>query len=248
MPDQVPALETRHEATAPRPALQSGEVAREARCQCGQLTVTVSGDPFAVSLCHCLACQRRTGSAFATQAAFNAEQVEVSGRYSDYSRISEESDAREHVFHFCPECGSQVFQHELADPDLVIVSVGAFADPDFPAPTISEYEDTRHGWVELPDTIHREIPGLWAEAGALYEAGDYAGAAAKGREVLAAHPGQGQVTYNTACCESLAGEADNAIEHLRQAIGIWDGCRELAKGDTDFDPIRSHPAFTELTR
>jgi hypothetical protein len=49
-----------------------------------------------------------------------------------------------------------------------------------------------------------------------------------------------------ACCESLAGRAADAIEHLRQAIGMWEGCRDMAKQDSDFDPIRNEPAFEEL--
>jgi hypothetical protein len=49
-----------------------------------------------------------------------------------------------------------------------------------------------------------------------------------------------------ACCESLAGRTTDAVEHPRQAIGMWDGCHGMAKGDTDFDPIRNEPAFEEL--
>jgi hypothetical protein len=89
------------------------------------------------------------------QAGFKAEQVEVSGRYGDYSRISDEADRKEHVFHFCPECGSQVFYTEPDEPDLVVVSVGAFADPSFPPPTESGYDSRRHSWVELPDSVRR---------------------------------------------------------------------------------------------
>ena len=63
-------------------------VTREAACHCGQLTVATTGEPFAVSICNCLACQRRTGSAFGMHAGFEAGQVEVTGRYSDFSRIS----------------------------------------------------------------------------------------------------------------------------------------------------------------
>src|SRR5690242_12527224 len=97
---------------------------REAACQCGQLRLEVAGDPFNVSICNCLACQRRTGSVFAIQAAFNADQVEITGRYDGFSRISDEGDRKEHVFHFCPECGSQVFYTEPSEPDFVVVSVG----------------------------------------------------------------------------------------------------------------------------
>ena len=81
---------------------------RDAACHCGQLRLEVDGDPFVVSICSCLACQRRTGSAFGMQAAFRPDQVRVNGRFSDYARISDEADQKTHVFHFCPECGSQV--------------------------------------------------------------------------------------------------------------------------------------------
>jgi hypothetical protein len=219
---------------------------REASCHCGQLRVTTSAEPFAVSICHCLACQRRTGSAFSMQAGFRAAQVEVTGRHSDFSRISEEADEREHVFHFCPDCGSSVFYTEPDEPDLVIVAVGAFADPSFPPPTESGYDACRHAWVVLPESIHREAPELWDPVRPIYEAGRFAEAAEQGRELMESHPGQGRLSYNTACCESLAGQPDYAIEHLRAAIAIWDGCREMAKGDSDFDPIRGEPGFVEL--
>ena len=219
---------------------------REASCHCGQLRVTTTAEPFAVSICHCLACQRRTGSAFSMQAGFRAGEVQITGRSSDFSRVSEEADEREHVFHFCPSCGSSVFYTEPDEPDLVIVAVGAFADPSFPPPTESGYDESRHAWVALPESIHREAPELWDPVRPLYEAGAYAEAAEQGRALIAAHPGQGRLSYNPACCESLAGQPEDAIEHLRQAIAIWDGCRDMARGDTDFDPIRSEPAFLEL--
>lgn len=128
---------------------------RVAACHCGQLRLEVEGDPFVVSMCHCLACQRRTGSAFGLQAAFAAAQVHVLGRFSDFLRVSDEEDRKEHVFHFCPDCGSQVFYTEPTEPDLVVVSVGAFADPSFPPPTEAGYDSRRHAWLAVPATIAR---------------------------------------------------------------------------------------------
>jgi hypothetical protein len=223
---------------------------REAACHCGQLRLEVEGDPFVVSICHCLACQRRTGSAFGVQAAFRADQVEVAGRFSGYTRVSDEADRKAHVFHFCPDCGSQVFYTEPEEPDLVVVSVGAFADPTFPPPTESVYEARRHPWVGLPDSIQRlDDTGVeaWAPVAPLYDAGRYAEAADRGREVLETNP-HPRVLYNVACCESLAGRTTDAIEHLRQAIEAWEGCRDLATQDSDFDPIRDERAFAELVR
>ena len=222
---------------------------REAACHCGQLRLQVQGDPLAVSICNCLACQRRTGSAFGMQAGFKAEQVEVSGRFNDYSRISDEADRKEAVFHFCPDCGSQVFYTEPDDPDLIVVSIGSFADPTFPPPTVSGYDSRRHPWVGLPATVARHAPELWWDsAQPLYDAGKYAEAADKGRELIEDWPNQGFLYYNVACCESLAGQTDGAIEHLRRAIEMWEGCREMAGQDSDFDAIRDEPAFQELMR
>ena len=87
---------------------------------------------------------------------------------------------------------------------------------------------------------------VWAPIRPLYEAGDYAAAADRGRELIEAHPGYAAPLYNVACCESRAGRTADAIEHLRQAIALSDECRAYAKGDSDFDPIRGEPAFQEL--
>ena len=107
---------------------------REAACSCGQLRLRAEGDPFHVGLCHCLACQRRTGSAFGMQAGFKAGQVTISGRHAECPRISDEADRKVHVFHFCRDCGGTVFYTEPDERDLVVVMVGAFApDPGFPA-------------------------------------------------------------------------------------------------------------------
>jgi tetratricopeptide (TPR) repeat protein len=180
------------------------------------------------------------------QAAFKPDQVEVVGRFSDYTRVSDEADRKAHVFHFCPDCGSQVFYTEPTEPDLIVISVGSFADPSFPPPTESGYDSRRHPWVGLPDSIRRYAPEVWDSVRPLYEAGEYAEAADRGRELIDAYPDQGALYYNTACCESLAGRAADAVDHLRRAIDMWDGCRGLAKEDTDFDPIRDEPAFREL--
>jgi tetratricopeptide (TPR) repeat protein len=87
---------------------------------------------------------------------------------------------------------------------------------------------------------------VWMPLNALYQAGDYAGAADKGREVIEAYPQYAGPLYNLACCESLAGRTDDAIEHLGQALERSDRFRAFAKGDSDFDPIRSDPRFEEL--
>lgn len=120
---------------------------REAACSCGQLRVQLEGDPVRISACHCLACQRRTGSAFAIQARWPREAAHIAGESREYLRISDDGD-EERRFHFCPECGATVYY--FTDPRQVAIPVGALADPDFPAPTVSVWERRKHSWVTMP--------------------------------------------------------------------------------------------------
>lgn len=126
---------------------------RTASCSCGQLQAQVSGDPVRVSVCHCLACQRRTGSVFAAQARFPSEAVTIAGTGTEYVRIGDSGGKA--TFRFCPRCGATVYYTVDAMPGLVAIPVGAFADPSFPAPAFSVYEDRIHGWVAMPDGIER---------------------------------------------------------------------------------------------
>lgn len=98
---------------------------REASCQCGELRLRAQGEPVRVSVCHCLDCQRRSGSVFAFQARFAAERVEIKGQPREWTRGGDEGSGA--VFSFCPHCGSSVYYRSLEDPDVIAVAVGAFA-------------------------------------------------------------------------------------------------------------------------
>jgi tetratricopeptide (TPR) repeat protein len=89
---------------------------------------------------------------------------------------------------------------------------------------------------------------IWAQLNPLYEAGEYAEAADRGRDLAEAHPEYPGLLYNLACCESLAGRTDDAIRHLRLAIDRKESFRSLAAEDSDFDPIRAETAFKELVQ
>jgi len=86
---------------------------------------------------------------------------------------------------------------------------------------------------------------VWAPLKPLYDAGDYAGVADRGRAAIEAaeYP---DAMYNLACCESLAGRKDDALRHLRRSIELSEQFRSYAKGDSDFESIRDEPAFKEL--
>ena len=125
---------------------------KTASCCCGQLRIEVHGETLGAGVCHCLACQQRTGSVFAALAAYSAP-YEVAGTATEYVRTGDHG--AKFRFRFCPRCGSTVFHTEEGEDKYVMVAVGAFADPDFPAPQDSVYECRRHAWVQLPEGITR---------------------------------------------------------------------------------------------
>jgi hypothetical protein len=115
---------------------------RDAACSCGQLSLVAEGEPVRISVCHCLACQRRTGGPFGLQARFPRDRVRISGSAREYVRTSDAGERR--TFHFCPDCGATVYYVLENASDTVAVPVGAFADPGFPAPRVSVWESRRH--------------------------------------------------------------------------------------------------------
>lgn len=135
---------TAHTSTAMEPPM----ITRHAVCSCGQLHLTIEGEPSRISLCHCLACQRRTGAVISNQARFRLDQVIFTGKSTQWTRKAESGNAM--TFHFCPTCGSTVFWENNGFPGFITVAIGNFADPSFPAPNIAVWEEKRHPWVALP--------------------------------------------------------------------------------------------------
>jgi hypothetical protein len=99
-------------------------------------------------MCHCLACQRRTGAVISNQARFQREQVSIAGEATAWTRTADSGHSL--TFHFCPTCGSTVYWENDGFPGTVMVAIGNFADPTFPPPGIAVWEESRHPWVSLP--------------------------------------------------------------------------------------------------
>jgi len=121
---------------------------RVASCSCGQLRAVCEGEPVRISMCHCLACQMRTGSTFGAQARFPRDKISIAGESTVYVRIAD-SGNRVMTFHFCPKGATVTYRIDNM-PDVVAVPIGAFADPMFPAPKFSVYESRKHAWTGIP--------------------------------------------------------------------------------------------------
>jgi hypothetical protein len=87
---------------------------------------------------------------------------------------------------------------------------------------------------------------LWMPLGRQYEAGEHEAVAERLRKVVDENPQYALLYYNLACLESLTGETDEAMVHLRRSIEMSERFRDYAKGDSDLDALREDPAFEEL--
>ena len=122
-----------------------------AQCQCGQLWAQIAAPSEAISACHCLDCQRRSGSPFGVIAYFEAGQVALHGEATIYTRQTDSGAT--FTTGFCLTCGSTVWARADKHPSMIGVPVGALADPAFPPPMRSVFEDSRHAWVQMPADI-----------------------------------------------------------------------------------------------
>jgi hypothetical protein len=120
---------------------------RNAACSCGKLRAICEGEPVRVSVCHCLECQKRTGSVFGVSARYPKEKVRAEGPSRQYTRVAD--SGFKVTFDFCPGCGTTVHWHLDQFPEVTAVAVGAFADRDFPAPAFSVSERRKHPWVAV---------------------------------------------------------------------------------------------------
>lgn len=125
--------------------------ARIASCRCGQLSATCEGEPFRVSVCHCFACQQRSGAPFAEQARFPSDKVTIEGESTRWERTTDAGNVT--TYHFCPTCGTTVWYQGGPMPDAIAIPVGLFCDPDFPPPRFSVWEERKHPWVTIEGEV-----------------------------------------------------------------------------------------------
>jgi hypothetical protein len=125
---------------------------RVASCHCQSLLIRCDGRPKKISMCHCLDCQRRTGSAFSVAVFYDRSNVHIEqGKTKTFLRHSVSGFPV--TFHFCSDCGSNVFWEPTRLRDLIGVAMGAFADPNFAQPEQAVFTKHKHAWVELPTSV-----------------------------------------------------------------------------------------------
>ena len=125
---------------------------RIATCACGAISAAADGEPDVVSLCHCLACQRRTGSPFGVGVYFKREAVKLAGAPKAFVREIAGTN-RKVTNSFCPNCGGTVYWTADLRPQHIGIALGSFADPSFKRPTRVVWAQHSHPWIAFPSDI-----------------------------------------------------------------------------------------------
>jgi hypothetical protein len=125
-------------------------ITRTASCHCGDVQLCCEGEPAKVSMCHCLDCQRRTGSLFSIAVFYPREQVHpLTGETRSFERPSASGFLVR--FHFCGRCGSNLYWEPARMPHWIGVAAGTFADPGLPPPEQAVWIKDKHDWLGLPE-------------------------------------------------------------------------------------------------
>ncbi|MEE4192733.1 MAG: GFA family protein [Halieaceae bacterium] len=118
-------------------------------CQCGQVQLNLSGAPLFIYVCHCLDCQKRTGSAFSMGLVMAADHVAVAGDLTPWTRTSD--DGHSNTRHSCSQCGNIIYGDSSATPGLWKLQAGLLEDTSQLRPNIHLWTRRKQAWVTLPE-------------------------------------------------------------------------------------------------
>lgn len=123
----------------------------EGGCACGELRYRLTASPMFVHCCHCLNCQRQTGSAFVLNMLIEASRVELLGGSPTAVAVP-----REHGLHRifrCPKCQVAVWSEYGGRPEVLFVRAGTLDDPATVSPDVHIYTRSKLPWVTLPPSV-----------------------------------------------------------------------------------------------
>jgi hypothetical protein len=142
-------------------------VPREGGCACGAVRYRLTSEPLFIHCCHCLNCQRQTGSAFVINLLIEADRVELLGEVPMPIEVPRDDGSAQRIFR-CPACQVAVFS-EYGRPEVRFVRGGTLDDPFNVAPDVHIYTRSKLSWITLPDSVpafedYYDMRALWPTA------------------------------------------------------------------------------------
>jgi hypothetical protein len=118
-------------------------------CQCGGVTYELTGDPAVVMQCHCLNCQKSSGTGHVPFAGYPQPQVKVTGKTKGYNYVADSGGTA--TTNFCPECGSAIFGTTTSFPGIVAIRLGSMDDSTAFKPQMDVYMKRMRSWDKALD-------------------------------------------------------------------------------------------------
>jgi len=140
---------------------------REGGCACGAVRYRLASEPLFVHCCHCLNCQRQTGSAFVINVLIEADRVEGLSGEPEAVDVPRDDGSAQRIFR-CPACRVAVFSN-YTRPEVHFVRGGTLDDPSSVTPDVHIYTRSKLPWVNLPKGVpafeaYYDSKALWPAA------------------------------------------------------------------------------------
>ena len=142
-------------------------VVRDGGCACGEVLYRLASDPLFVHCCHCLSCQRQTGSAFVINLLIEADRVQLLGVEPQPVDVPRDDGSTQRIFR-CPTCQVAVYS-EYGRPEVLFVRAGTLDQPSGVVPDVHIFTRSKLGWVTLPESapsfeVYYDRKTLWPAA------------------------------------------------------------------------------------
>lgn len=139
----------------------------EGGCACGAVRYRLESDPLIVHCCHCLDCQRQTGSAFVLNALIEGDRVTLLSGAPEPVAVPTDS-GRPHDIYRCPRCQTAVWSDYGRRPWLRFVRVGTLDDPSALSPGVHIYTRSKQPWIEPPEDVpqfeaYYDLKAVWSD-------------------------------------------------------------------------------------
>ena len=139
----------------------------EGGCACGEIRYRLTSEPLVTHCCHCLNCQRQTGSAFAINILIEADRMQLLAGEPVRVDAPRDDGSTQKIFR-CPTCQIAVYSN-YGRPDIRFVRAGTLDDPSLVAPDVHIYTRSMRAWVGLPDSVpafdvYYDRKAVWSQA------------------------------------------------------------------------------------
>jgi hypothetical protein len=136
----------------------------EGGCSCGGVRYRLTSEPLFIHCCHCLNCQRQTGSAFVINLLIEADRVELPAGEPEAVDVARDDGTMQRIFR-CPTCRIAVFS-TYTYPYVYFIRGGTLDEPSAVEPDVHIFTKSKLPWVTLPESvpavdIYYDMSKLW---------------------------------------------------------------------------------------